>query len=55
MNNIQLNNLRGVNFNDFCDAINIVKPSVSEKTISQYVQWNIDFGSFQFDDKENDN
>ena len=36
--NIQLDNLRGVNVQDFFEAINIVKPSVSEKTISQYVQ-----------------
>jgi SpoVK/Ycf46/Vps4 family AAA+-type ATPase len=53
--NIQLDNLRGVNVQDFLEAINIAKPSVSEKTISQYVNWNVEFGSFQFDEKENDN
>ena len=55
INNVQLDNLRGVNVKDFMDAIELVKPSVSEKTIAQYVQWNKDFGSFQFDEKENDN
>jgi SpoVK/Ycf46/Vps4 family AAA+-type ATPase len=55
IHDIQLDNLRGINLNDFYEALNLVKPSVSEKTISQYVQWNKDFGSFQFDDKENDN
>jgi SpoVK/Ycf46/Vps4 family AAA+-type ATPase len=52
--NVQLDNLRGVNSQDFLEALEVVKPSVSEKTISQYVQWNKDFGSFQFDEKEND-
>ncbi len=55
INNIQLDNLRGINLNDFCEALNLVKPSVSEKTIAQYVNWNKDFGSFQFDEKDNDN
>lgn len=53
--NVQLDNLRGINLNDFQEAINNVKPSVSDKTITQYVTWNKDFGSFQFDEKENDN
>ena len=52
--NIKLDSLRGVNVKDFIDAIFLVKPSVSEKTLSQYVQWNVEFGSFQFDEKEND-
>jgi SpoVK/Ycf46/Vps4 family AAA+-type ATPase len=55
IHNVQLDNLRGVNSQDFFEALEIVKPSVSEKTISQYVQWNKDFGSFQFEEKENDN
>lgn len=53
--NIQLSNLRKVNSKDFYDAIDIVKPSVSDKTISQYVQWNKDFGSFQFEEKDSEN
>jgi len=55
ISDVQIDNLRGININDFFEALNLVKPSVSEKTILHYVNWNKDFGSFQFDDKENDN
>ncbi|MCQ2818908.1 MAG: AAA family ATPase [archaeon] len=49
---VQLDNLRGVNKEDFITSINHVKPSVSVKTIEQYVQWNKDFGSFQFEETD---
>ena len=50
--NCQLENLRGVNKNDFDEALANVKPSINEKSIEQYVEWNKNFGSFQFEDKD---
>jgi SpoVK/Ycf46/Vps4 family AAA+-type ATPase len=52
---IDPNALRPVNSNDFLDALKVVKPTVSEKTLTQYVQWNCEYGSFQFDLNEIDN
>lgn len=52
---IDPNALRAVNLNDFLDALKVVKPTVSEKTLTQYVQWNTEYGSFQFDLNEIDN
>jgi SpoVK/Ycf46/Vps4 family AAA+-type ATPase len=46
---IDPNALRPVNLKDFIDALKIVKPTVSEKSLTQYVQWNNEYGSFQFD------
>ena len=48
----QLEHLRGVTKNDFDEALFNVKPSINEKTIEQYVEWNKNFGSFQFEDKD---
>ena len=50
--NCQLEHLRGVNKNDFEEALFNVKPSINEKSIEQYVEWNKNFGSFQFEDKD---
>ena len=50
--NCQLEHLRGVNKNDFDEALANVKPSINEKSIEQYVEWNKNFGSFQFEDKD---
>ena len=50
--NCELENLRGVNKNDFDEALANVKPSINEKSIEQYVEWNKNFGSFQFEDKD---
>ena len=50
--NCEKGNLRGVCFKDFLESLDNVKKSVSEKTIGQYVQWNKEFGSFQFEDKD---
>ena len=50
--NCQLEHLRGVNKNDFDEALFNVKPSINEKSIEQYVEWNKNFGSFQFEDKD---
>ena len=50
--NCQLENLRGVNKKDFDEALITVKPSINEKSIEQYVEWNKNFGSFQFEDKD---
>ena len=62
INSIELDNLREINISDYLDALNIVlfliikvKPSVSEKSLSQYITWNKDFGSFQFDIEEINN
>jgi SpoVK/Ycf46/Vps4 family AAA+-type ATPase len=53
--NLKVENLRNVEKNDFFGALNMVKPSVSEKTITQYIDWNREYGSFQFDLKEIEN
>ena len=50
--NCVLENLRGVNKNDFDEALATVKPSINEKSIEQYIDWNKNFGSFQFEDKD---
>ena len=50
--NCQLEHLRGVNKNDFDEALFNVKPSINEKSIEQYIEWNKNFGSFQFEDKD---
>ena len=34
------------------EALFNVKPSINEKSIEQYVEWNKNFGSFQFEDKD---
>lgn len=51
---IQLENIRNINLDDFYIAVQLVKPSVSEKTIIQYIKWNNDFGSFSYEDKDED-
>ena len=51
IHNVEVNSLRAVNKEDFLKSLNTVKPSVSEKTIGQYVEWNNNFGSFSV--KEN--
>ena len=50
--NVDQGSLRGVCFKDFLESLDNVKKSVSEKTIGQYVTWNKEFGSFQFEDKD---
>ena len=50
--NCQVEHLRGVNKKDFDEALFNVKPSINEKSIEQYVEWNKNFGSFQFEDKD---
>ena len=50
--NCEKEHIRGVNKKDFDDALFNVKPSINEKSIEQYIEWNKNFGSFQFDDKD---
>ena len=50
--NCQVENLRGVNKQDFENALTSVKPSINENSIAQYVEWNKNFGTFQFEDKD---
>ena len=50
--NCQLEHLRGVNKKDFDEALFNVKPSINEKSLDQYVEWNKNFGSWQFEDKD---
>ena len=52
ISNLQLEHLRGVNKSDFIHSVENVKPSVSDKTIGQYIEWNKEFGSFQFEEKD---
>ncbi len=50
--NCQLEHLRGVNKKDFDEALITVKPSINEKSIEQYMEWNKNFGSFQIENEE---
>ena len=50
--NCQLEHLRGVNKQDFNEALTTVKPSINEKSIEQYMEWNKNFGSFQIENEE---
>ena len=50
--NCQLEHLRGVNKQDFDEALITVKPSINEKSIEQYMEWNKNFGSFQIENEE---
>ena len=50
--NCQLEHLRGVNKQDFDEALTTVKPSINEKSIEQYMEWNRNFGSFQIENEE---
>ena len=34
---------------DFDEALITVKPSINEKSIEQYMEWNKNFGSFQIE------
>ena len=49
---VSLDNIRDICVQDFVTAVDLVKPSVSEKTIGQYIKWNNDFGSFAFEEKD---
>ena len=50
--NCKLEHLRGVNKQDFDEALTTVKPSINEKSIEQYMEWNKNFGSFQIENEE---
>ncbi len=41
-----VNNIRNINYKDFLDAFETVKPSVSQEGIQKLVDWNKKFGSF---------
>lgn len=49
---VSLDKIRDVNLGDFHEAVNLIRPSVSDKTISFYIEWNKNFGSFQFEEKD---
>lgn len=53
--NLNIESLREVMLKDFLCSIKLVKPSVNEKTLTHFVQWNKDYGSFQFDEKDLEN
>ena len=42
---IEVENVRSINIEDFSDALKNVKASVSQKDISMYLDWNATFGS----------
>jgi len=52
--NIQVENLREVILKDFVTSIKLVKPSVNEKTLCHFKQWNHEYGSFQFEESDLD-
>ena len=41
---IDLNDVRPINGNDFKDALKVVKASVSDKDLDLYYEWNSKFG-----------
>ena len=43
--NIDVENVRDITMEDFIEALTNVKPSVSDKDISMYLEWNATFGS----------
>ena len=43
--NIDIENVRDITMEDFIEALTNVKPSVSDKDISMYLEWNATFGS----------
>ena len=45
MTSIATGDLRPVNFNDFKQAVSRVRPSVSQKDLHQYLEWNKLYGS----------
>jgi SpoVK/Ycf46/Vps4 family AAA+-type ATPase len=49
---VSLDNIRDVILNDFKEAVNLIRPSVSEKTFNFYFEWNKNFGSFQYEEKD---
>lgn len=44
---VDFDKIRGVNLDDFKEAVRLIKPSVSEKNLTFYKDWNKDFGSFE--------
>lgn len=49
---IDTNNIRSINLEDFKEAVQLIKPSVSEKSIGFYKDWNKEFGSFQLEEED---
>jgi len=47
--------LRATNLKDFIEALAQVKPSVSQKDLKQYLDWNRNYGTVQFNELELDN
>lgn len=45
MKNVAIENVRPVNFNDFNNALQSVRASVSPNDLQQYVVWNNTYGS----------
>lgn len=44
MKNLAADCVRPVNFNDFLDALNCVRASVSPNDLQQYIDWNSTYG-----------
>ena len=53
--NITIDQIRPIKHNDFINGLNFVKPSVSDKDMDIYKQFNSSFGSFNFNYDELDN
>ena len=47
--NIDVNDVRPITIDDFHEAIRGVKPSVAQKDLKEYLDWNNEFGSFRYD------
>jgi len=49
---VDFNNIRSINLDDFKEAVKLIKPSVSEKSLGFYKNWNNEFGSFQLEEED---
>lgn len=49
---VKVNELRPTNYNDFLIALKNVKATVAKKDLDQYLKWNNEFGSYNYDEAE---
>ena len=52
ISNVDVRDLRPITIDDFQQSIRKVKPSVSQKDLKKYSDWNMEFGTFLVDDSE---
>ena len=50
---IQVEDMRGINFNDFVSAFKQIRSSVGQNELQAYIEWNNIYGSSRIEDEEN--